>query len=86
MDWRSRIIEQADLPVSDLTANPQNWRKHPRAQGQALAGMLAEVGVVQGVVFNRRTERLVDGHLRVELARKQGVATLPVTVVDLSEE
>lgn len=85
MNWRNRIVEQVQIPVADLHENPSNWRKHPRAQAQALEGMVDEVGFVQGVLFNRRTNRLIDGHLRVELARKHGVDELPVTVVDLDE-
>jgi hypothetical protein len=47
---------------------------------------LREVGLVQSVIWNRRTKRLIDGHLRVELAMEAREATLPVTVVDLSED
>lgn len=85
MDWKTRIIEQREISVADLHANPSNWRKHPRAQAEALNAMLDEVGVVQGVIYNRRTERLVDGHLRVELARQRKQPTVAATVVDLSE-
>lgn len=58
--------------------------------------MISRVGLVQGVVLNLRsaaqgwpagsTPALVDGHLRLELARKRGEAELPVTTVDLSPE
>lgn len=54
MSWKNRIVEQRSMPVGELVANPQNWRKHPKAQHAALAGLLSEVGVVQGVVFNRQ--------------------------------
>lgn len=72
--------------MGELTAHPLNWRKHPKAQASALTGALREVGLVQSVIWNRRTKRLVDGHLRVELAMEAREATLPVTVVDLSED
>ena len=55
-----------------LLANPSNWRVHPKAQQQALAGILGQVGWVQQVLVNRRTGHVVDGHLRVALAT-QGV-------------
>ena len=48
--------------------------------------MLEEVGWVQSVILNRRTGRLVDGHLRIELAIKNKEELVPVTVVDLSED
>ncbi len=93
--WRNRIVEQVDMPVGQITANAMNWRKHPRGQAAAMNGIIDEVGLVQSVVLNRRSPAagwpdgtdpaLVDGHLRLELAKKQGEQTLPVTVVDLSE-
>ena len=52
----------------------------------ALAGVLDEVGYIATVLVNRRTGRLVGGHLRVDLARVRGEATIPVTYVDLSED
>ncbi len=84
--WKNRIIETAEMKVSDLKANPKNWRKHPTAQQNALAGVLDEVGWVTQVIWNRRTGHLIDGHLRVELAAKRKEKTVPVNVVDLSEE
>lgn len=84
--WNNRIVSTGEMSVEDLHANPKNWRLHPRKQQEALAGTLGEVGVVQGVVFNQRTGRLVDGHLRVDLARRTGQESVPVTIVDLSEE
>lgn len=83
--WQNRIVGHEDRDPKALKANEANWRRHPRAQQKALGGVLDEVGIVQGVIWNRRTERLVDGHLRVELALKRKEAAVPVTVVDLSE-
>ena len=85
-DWKNRIIETAEMAVKDLKANPKNWRKHPKAQADALAGVLDAVGWVAPVIFNRQTGHLIDGHLRLELAVKRKEKTLPVSVVDLSEE
>ena len=83
--WRSRIVGHAELRPADITTHPLNWRTHPRAQHAALAGVLDEVGWVQQVIVNRRTGRLVDGHLRVEAARRRGEPTIPVLYVDLDE-
>lgn len=92
--WRNRIVDHAVMPVAELRANEKNWRLHPKQQEEALRGTLEEVGVVQGVIVNRRSAEqgwppesvptLVDGHLRVELAHKNGEASLPVAVVDLN--
>jgi hypothetical protein len=63
---------------------PRSWRTPPTGaptpekQQRALAGALSEVGWVQQVIVNQQTGHLIDGHLRVELAR---AANEPVPVV-----
>jgi len=77
------------MPADELMAmtHPLNWRGHPQTQAKALSGMLDKVGWVQDVIVNRTTGRLLDGHLRVELAAKRGAKTpLPVKWVELEEE
>ena len=51
-----------------------------------MAGVLDEVGFVQPVVINRRTNKLLDGHMRVQIALSQGQPTVPAVYVDVSEE
>jgi len=84
--WRSRIAGHGEVAPTDLVSNPQNWRTHPAGQQRALAGALTEVGWVAGVLVNRTTGHLVDGHLRVELALARHEATVPVTYVELSDD
>jgi DNA modification methylase len=84
--WRNRIVGSGEEAPDQLLANPSNWRVHPKAQQQALAGILGQVGWVQQVLVNRRTGHVVDGHLRVALAIKQGAPTVPVLYVDLEPE
>jgi len=84
--WQNRITRYGDEAPDQLLAHPLNFRVHPKPQQDALAGVLTEVGIVQNIIYNERTKRLVDGHLRVELARKQNQPTVPVTYVDLSPE
>ncbi len=96
MSWRNRIVEQHNVPTSEIAAHDLNWRAHPQVQEAALSGVLAEVGLVQSVVRNLRrvesgwpvgsTPTLVDGHLRLKLAVDAGVETLPVVDVDLSPD
>lgn len=85
--WQNRIVGEGEVAAVDLVPHPQNWRKHPASQGTVLAQTLDGVGWVQRVIVNRRTGRMLDGHLRAELARKQGEQTpVPVVYVDLSED
>jgi ParB-like chromosome segregation protein Spo0J len=86
MAYESRIVGHGEVAPAELVANPSNWRTHPKAQQDALAGVLSEVGWVQDVIVNKRSGYLVDGHARVAVAAKRGEASVPVVYVDLSEE
>jgi hypothetical protein len=84
--WRNRIVGSGEEAPDELTANPKNWRTHPRHQQDALEGVLDQVGWVQEVIVNKRTGHLIDGHLRVSLAKQRREKSLPVLYVDLSEQ
>ena len=84
--WANRIVGLADVDPSTLQAHPANWRVHPKAQADALAGVLSEVGYVQSVIVNERSGRIVDGHLRVRLAVERGEPVIPVVYVDLDDD
>ena len=84
--WRSRITGSGEEAPGQLLANPANWRLHPKAQQDALAGALDQVGWVQQVMVNRRTGFDVDGHARVALALSRDEPTVPVLYVDLDPD
>lgn len=84
--WRSRILGHEDVAPQALLAHPDNWRRHPVAQQRALRSALSEIGWVQSVVVNRRSDRILDGHARVKEAIARGEPTVPVTWVDLAED
>jgi hypothetical protein len=59
--WRNRIVGHGEEDPEQLLANPKNWRIHPKAQQDALAGVLAQVGWVQDVIVNQRVRGSVGG-------------------------
>lgn len=85
-EYRSRIVGYGEEEPGQLLANPANWRIHPKAQQDAVAGVLEEVGWVQSVIVNKRTGHLVDGHLRVSIALRDESPSVPVVYIDLSSE
>lgn len=85
-DWRNRIVGQGEEDPEQLLINPGNWRIHPRVQQDALTGVLNDVGWVQNILVNRQTGHVVDGHLRVSLALRNHVPSVPVVYVDLTPE
>jgi hypothetical protein len=84
--WQNRITRYGEKAPDQLLANDKNWRTHPQAQQDALEGALCKVGIVQNVVVNERSGKMIDGHLRVQMAISSGQPTVPITYVDLSEE
>jgi hypothetical protein len=82
--WKNRIVGTGEESPEQLLANPENYRAHPRAQREALAAVLDEIGFVAPVIVNRTTGHLVDGHLRVELAMGREEPSVPVSYVELS--
>lgn len=84
--WRTRIVDHGEETPDQLLANPANWRIHPKAQQDALAGVLDQVGWVQDVIVNRRSGHVIDGHLRVALAISRNEPSVPVVYVDLDDD
>jgi hypothetical protein len=84
--WQNRIVRYGEEAPDQLLANDKNWRTHPQAQQDALEGALRKVGIVQNVVVNERSGRMIDGHLRVQMAISSGQPTVPITYVDLSDD
>jgi hypothetical protein len=83
--WRNRIVGYGEADPKTLTANPTNWRVHGNFQKSSMGGILSEVGLVQNIIVNRVTGRILDGHMRVELAIEEGQPKVPITYVELTE-
>ncbi len=83
--WRNRIVGHGEEDPEQLLANPRNWRIHPKAQQDALAGVLSEVGWVQSCIVNKTTNFVVDGHARAALAITHH-EKVPVVYVELTPE
>jgi hypothetical protein len=71
------------LDASQLADNPANWKFHPQEQLDALRDLIGELGWIKPLIFNERTQRLIDGHGRKTLA---GPGPVPVYIVDLPPE
>lgn len=81
-----RIVGEGVADPKSLVANPGNWRSHGPEQREALREVLEKIGWVQRVIVNRRTGRLVDGHMRVEEAAEAGETAVPVAYIDVTEK
>lgn len=86
--WRNRIIDTSSADPLELARgyNPNNWRHHPQIQREALEDVLDSIGVLQPVLFNRLSGKVIDGHLRIELAILKGQPLIPVNYVELTDD
>ena len=64
------------MDADALSGNPLNWRQHPKAQRDAMKGVLAEVGWAGALLYNEATGRLIDGHLRKDVVKGGKVPVL----------
>lgn len=86
MKIRDRIKELRRVKAASLLPNPKNWRTHPKAQQDALKGILAEVGFADALLARELDDgslMLIDGHLRAETTGEQEV---PVLILDVDEK
>ena len=83
--WRNRIVGHRDVPPGDLELNELNFREHSPHQRRVMRELLEESGWLHSVVFNRTTGRIINGAMRVKLARERGEASIPVTDVEITE-
>jgi len=87
INWRSRIVKYGKIRADQVTPHPNNPRKHPIAQRQAVEASFDVLGQIAPILINIRNGYLVDGEERTWLALSQGDETeLDVVWIDLSEE
>jgi ParB-like chromosome segregation protein Spo0J len=70
---------------STLNPNPLNPAVHSARQKDALATSIEEFGWLAAPIYNATTKRLVDGHARVEEAKRRGEPSIPVRVIRVDE-
>lgn len=86
MKIRDRIKSFERVPAASIRPNPKNWRTHPKAQRDALKGVLAEVGIAGAVIAYDPGDggglMLIDGHLRTEELK----GDVPTLILDVTTE
>lgn len=74
------------VKIADLKPNPKNPRKSDLTQEANLKASLEKFGVVEPIIFNKRSGQIVGGHFRVRELQKMGVKEVEAVIVDLSEQ
>lgn len=79
------IQELIWVDPNTLDDNPLNWKKHPESQRAGIRASIQTNGWAGALLYNRRTERLLDGHGRKSEAIRQGWDRVPVLVGEWDE-
>jgi hypothetical protein len=81
-------LEVRVMPIGQLHPAPYNPRKALKPADPAyrkLRASLEEFGLVEPLVWNELTGRVVGGHARLRILKELGYAEVPVSVVRLDE-
>jgi len=78
-------IETRRLPLSSLKPAGYNPRTISDEALKGLAASIAKFGLVQPIVWNKRTGNVVSGHQRLSVLQQQGAVDTDVVVVDLDD-
>src|SRR5437868_5647472 len=82
-------LEVRVLPIESLAPaayNPRKALKPTDPTYKKLRASLEEFGLVELLVWNELTGRVVGGHARLRILKELGVAEVPVSVVRLDEK
>lgn len=71
--------------LSDILPADYNPRIISDKALEGLERSIGEFGLVQPLVWNKRTKRLIGGHQRLKVLQKQGIVDTNVIEVDLDE-
>lgn len=79
-------LEIAVVPLEQIKPHPRNPRAIDDAAIAGLAQSVSRFGLVEPIVVNRRTMRIVGGHQRARVLRESGSGEAAVMLGDWSEE
>jgi ParB-like chromosome segregation protein Spo0J len=80
-------VEIRKMPIDEINPAHYNPRKDLQpGDYEKLKKSILEFDLVEPLVWNRRTGRLVGGHQRLKVLKELGYSEVEVSVVDLPEE
>jgi DNA modification methylase len=80
------LLTVQQVSIDQLRPDPANPRRIGEEELDALERSLRQFGFVQPVLVRREDNTVIGGHQRLLAARRLGLATVPVTFLDLSTE
>ena len=80
------IPERRVMKLADLEPAPYNPRNISEYAFKGLSKSIEQFGLVEPIILNERTGKVVGGHQRLRVLESMGITETEVVVVDLSEE
>jgi ParB-like chromosome segregation protein Spo0J len=74
------------VPIDSIKPNAYNPNRQDEKEFQMLQESMSEDGFTQPIVVQQSTREIVDGEHRWRAGRAQGMATVPVVFVNMSQE
>ena len=78
-----RIVKKR---IDEIIPADYNPRKISKENLERLKKSIKEFGLVDPLVWNERTNRLIGGHQRLKILMEEGVKEVEVSVVNLPED
>ena len=79
-------IQIEQVPIEELRPDPANPRRISDQELEALTRSIREFGLIDPIIARREDKTVIGGHQRLLAARRLGYTTVPVVLVDLSQE
>ena len=79
-------IKVKHLPIGDLHPDPANPRRISDQELESLTRSIRQFGMPEPIIARREDRVVIGGHQRLLAARRLGLKTVPVVLVDLSQE
>jgi ParB-like chromosome segregation protein Spo0J len=80
------IVEEAELPLSELHVDPDNSRAHGQKNMTSIMGSLRRYGQVERLVVRRANMVIIGGNGRYEAMKALGWTKAKVQLVDIDEK
>ncbi|MEZ4503052.1 MAG: site-specific DNA-methyltransferase [Dehalococcoidia bacterium] len=82
----AHTLQIQDLPLDALRPDPANPRRIADEELDALTRSIREFGLVDPLIARRDDHTVIGGHQRLVAARRAGLITVPVILLDLSPD
>ena len=80
------LLTVEQVPIDQLRPDPANPRRISDEELDSLERSIRQFGFVQPVLARKEDDTVIGGHQRLLAARRLGLATVPVTYLDVSIE